>query len=190
MSTDDDDDYLSDKFLVAASSTPTKASSYSQLRKEAQKKAQLKNEQNRQKGRRQREIEAREEGLSKSLFDRAKEEEAAGTGSANKALSIMMKMGFKPGQSLGNTGDRDDAHARSGTPTAVVPTLSGATDEQKAVASPSPTDADADADILSDGGAPGPDSRPKHTTVPLPLQEWEGPSAPLFLSARVRRITY
>lgn len=186
---DDDDDYLSDKFLVAASSSSTKASSYTQLRKEAQKKAQLKNEQNKQKGRRQREIEAREEGLSKSLFDRAKEEEAAGTGSANKALSIMMKMGFKPGQSLGNAGDRDDTHARSGTPTTAAPTLSGASDEQKAVASPSPADADADVDAPPDDGVPGPDARPKHTTVPLPLQEWEGPSAPLFLSVRVRTIT-
>ncbi|KAF9469065.1 hypothetical protein BDZ94DRAFT_1286943 [Collybia nuda] len=53
------------------------------------------------KSRRQREIEAREEGLSKSLFERAKEEEDAGISPGNKALSMMMKMGFKPGQSLG-----------------------------------------------------------------------------------------
>jgi hypothetical protein len=100
---DDEDDYLSDKFLsgLVESSQP-KTKTYSDLRKEATRKSQLKNEQNRTKSRRQREEEAREEGLSKSLFERAEEEEAAGA-SGNKALAMMMKMGFKPGQSLGHT---------------------------------------------------------------------------------------
>ncbi|KIK65449.1 hypothetical protein GYMLUDRAFT_70560 [Collybiopsis luxurians FD-317 M1] len=49
----------------------------------------------------ERELEAREEGLSKSLFERAKEEEQKKGDSGNKGLSIMMKMGFKPGESLG-----------------------------------------------------------------------------------------
>jgi len=112
---DEDDDYLSDKFLVNPESTSkAKPSTYSQLRKEALKKAQLKNEQNKKKSRRQLEIESREEGLSKSLFERAREEEAAGIGSGNKALSIMMKMGFKPGQSLGNTGGHDHSEEQSG----------------------------------------------------------------------------
>ncbi|KAK0498471.1 hypothetical protein EDD18DRAFT_1071155 [Armillaria luteobubalina] len=53
----------------------------------------------------QREVESREEGLSKSLFTRAKEEQEAGIATGNKAMSIMMKMGFKPGQSLGKTDD-------------------------------------------------------------------------------------
>ncbi|KAF7331942.1 G-patch domain-containing protein [Mycena kentingensis (nom. inval.)] len=104
---DDDDDYLAniDKFLVAEPSTSSGPKSYSQLRKEAEKKSHEKNVQNRTKGRRQREVESREEGLNKSLFARAKEDEDAGVTSGNKALSIMMKMGFKPGQTLGNSED-------------------------------------------------------------------------------------
>ncbi|KAF7301424.1 G-patch domain-containing protein [Mycena indigotica] len=103
---DDEDDYLAnlDKFLVEPS-TSSGPKSYSQLRKEAEKKSRAKNEQNRVKGRRQREAESREEGLNKSLFTRAKEDEDAGLSSGNKALSIMMKMGFKPGQTLGNPDD-------------------------------------------------------------------------------------
>ncbi|EEB89775.1 hypothetical protein MPER_12095 [Moniliophthora perniciosa FA553] len=101
---DEEDDYLSDKFLIESTTTkPPGTKTYSQLRKDAQKLAQIKNEQNRQKSRRERELEAREEGLSKSLFHRAQEEEASGT--SNKALSIMMKMGFKPGESLGKVED-------------------------------------------------------------------------------------
>ncbi|KAK0231100.1 hypothetical protein IW262DRAFT_1445328 [Armillaria fumosa] len=101
---DDEDDYLSDKFLAAGTSS-TRPQTYSSLRKEAQKKSLLKNEQHRQKSRYQREVESREEGLSKSLFTRAKEEQEAGIATDNKAMSIMMKMGFKPGQSLGKTDD-------------------------------------------------------------------------------------
>ena len=175
----DEDDYLSAKYLVdAPQPAPTKT--YSQLRKDAQKRGQVKQEQNRVKSRRERELEAREEGLSKSLFERAKEEEEAGLGSGNKALSIMMKMGFKPGQSLGNAGDnevnRDNERekAQSSEPgpssppeatrgrtlgfagagtSAVVPTLSEEVDP--AIHEP----------------------QKPHTThmkVPLPLNEWAG----------------
>lgn len=174
---DDDDDYLSEKFLVNASATPSQPLSYSQLRKEAQKKAQLRNEENRHKSRRQLELEAREEGLSKSLFERAKEEEASGSGTSNKALSIMMKMGFKPGQSLGNTADQDDA---SSSPP--INASSTASDEQKPISSPLSSGLDAvstsDAHITVSR-----ETRAKHKTEPLPLQEWEGqsPQVPLFL---------
>ncbi|KAK0206236.1 hypothetical protein DFS33DRAFT_572726 [Desarmillaria ectypa] len=101
---DNEDDYLSDKFLVENTSS-TRPQTYSSLRKEVQKKSLLKNEQHRQKSRYQREVESREEGLSKSLFTRAKEEQEAGIATGNKAMSIMMKMGFTPGQSLGKTDD-------------------------------------------------------------------------------------
>ncbi|KAN0127040.1 RNA-binding domain containing protein [Russula decolorans] len=47
------------------------------------------------------ELDSREEGLSKSLFERAEDDKASGRGTENKALSMMMKMGFKPGQALG-----------------------------------------------------------------------------------------
>ena len=106
----DDDDYLSDKFLINTAE-PQKPKTYGEKRKEALFKSRLKNEQNRTKSRRQLEIESREEGLSKSLFERAEDDKASGRGSENKALSMMMKMGFKPGQALGVT-----AHADEGSP--------------------------------------------------------------------------
>lgn len=157
MSADDDDDYLSDKFLINASANTTaKSTTYSQIRKEAQKKAQQKNEQNRHKSRRQLELESREEGLSKSLFERAKEEEVSGlSGSSNKALSIMMKMGFKPGQSLGTVGhDQQDA----GEPIPATPQVSPSIGENTRGTSP---------------GHPTV-THTKHKTEPLPIQEWAG----------------
>lgn len=155
MFADEDDDYLSNKFLDDEQASSSKPTTYSQLRKAAQKKAQSKNEQNRIKSRRQREMESREEGLSKSLFERAKEEQAS-MKSGNKALSIMMKMGFKPGQALGNNDDmpsssppkndtEDGPHDTSNRPT---------TDET----------------------LPDMNIHPKHKTEPLPLNEWEGQS--------------
>ncbi|KAH9045654.1 hypothetical protein EDB85DRAFT_1884708 [Lactarius pseudohatsudake] len=105
----DDDDYLSDKFLVNTDE-PQKPKTYSEKRKEALFKSRLKNELNRTKTRRQLELESREEGLSKSLFERA-EDETSGRGSENKALSMMMKMGFKPGQTLGVTAHADEGSA-------------------------------------------------------------------------------
>lgn len=95
---DDEDDFMSDKFLVE-SSKPSQSKTYTEKREEASRKAQQQSAVNRTKSRR----EAREEGLRKSLFERAKEEEEQGVGTANKALNMMMKMGFKPGQGLGNS---------------------------------------------------------------------------------------
>jgi hypothetical protein len=102
-----EDDYLSDKFLINADAQSNVPKTYAQLRKERQKEAKLKNERNKLKSRRQLELESREEGLSKSLFERAKEEEESGIGRKSKALNIMMKMGFKPGQALGSTSQSD-----------------------------------------------------------------------------------
>ncbi|KAM5535641.1 hypothetical protein V8D89_010628 [Ganoderma adspersum] len=100
---DEEDDYLSDKFLAdltTSSSKTTAPKTYGDRRREALKRSALKNEQNRTKGRNEREREAREEALSRSLFERAREE-AEESGQQNKALAMMMKMGFKPGQALG-----------------------------------------------------------------------------------------
>jgi len=154
---DDDDDYLSDKFLINASAnTTTKPTTYSQIRKEAQKKAQQKNEQNRHKSRRQLELESREEGLSKSLFERAKEEEDSGlAGSSNKALSIMMKMGFKPGQSLGTVGHDQQGAGEPIPATTQVPPSIGENPEDASPAHPTVAHA-------------------KHKTEPLPIHEWAG----------------
>lgn len=148
---DSEDDYLAniDQFLV--DSKPTSApKTYSQIRKEAEKQSKLKNEQNRTKPLRQREIESRTEGLSKSLFERAKEEEDAGLGSGNKALSIMMKMGFKPGQALGKADE---------------PPVAAASDEQQPIAGPS----------NSDDSSSNP-KRLAHKVEPLPINEWAGRS--------------
>ncbi|KAF8076206.1 hypothetical protein FPV67DRAFT_1558720 [Lyophyllum atratum] len=97
-----------------------------------------------------RELEAREEGLSKSLFERAREEEDAGVSSGNKALSMMMKMGFKPGQALGKVEE---------------PTVKPASPVPQ-----DPSDAETEA---------GPSSRPSavksgHVVEPIPLSEWGG----------------
>lgn len=102
----DNDDYLSAKFLVNPAEITTTPKTYSQLRKEASKKSQEKNASNQRKSRRQRELESREEGLNKSLIEKAQEEEQAGVGRGNKALAMMMKMGFTPGQSLGRQVER------------------------------------------------------------------------------------
>ena len=89
-SNDDEDDYLSDKFLFAseAAASSSKAQTYSERRKQAQKQSDLKNKQNRTKSRRERELEAREEGLKRSLFERAKEEEEQ-HGKQNKAMNML-----------------------------------------------------------------------------------------------------
>ncbi|KAF8165152.1 hypothetical protein B0H34DRAFT_687998 [Crassisporium funariophilum] len=161
----DDDDYLSNKFLEGAS-TSSKPTTYSQIRKAAQKKAQLRNEQNRTKSRRQREIDSREEGLSKSLFERAKEDEEAGIGSGNKALSIMMKMGFKPGQALGNDHQASPSLSSSNVS---EPNFSRASVNDHRYASSSPSQAATSEDIQSVTT-----SHTKHKVEPLPLNEWAG----------------
>ncbi|KAG6833746.1 hypothetical protein H0H87_001178 [Tephrocybe sp. NHM501043] len=146
----DEDDYLSDKFLIPDAPTAAKTKTYAQLRKEAEKKAQLKNEQNRIKSRRQRELEAREEGLSKSLFERAKEEQDAGISSGNKALTMMMKMGFKPGQSLGKI-------------------------EEPSVKRPAALHEETQPGVGPSSPGPGPTPPASgHLVKPLPLNEWTG----------------
>ncbi|KAL4241572.1 G patch domain-containing protein 11 [Abortiporus biennis] len=171
----DDDDYLSDKFLVESIQTSSSApKSYSQRRKEAQKQAALKNEENRRKSRRQLELESREEGLSKSLFERAKEEESMGQ--QNKALSMMMKMGFKPGQSLGVSSEDADSSASA--------SREKSPEVQSTVVPP-----------VQLNNSSGP-SNPSHLVNPLPLNEWAGrkgiglgkrPASPTF-SERVAKM--
>lgn len=146
---EDEDDYLSDKFLVDAAAAAS-AKTYSDRRKEAQRLAAIKNEQNRKKSRRELEQESREEGLRKSLFERAKDEEET-RGAPSKALSMMMKMGFQPGQALGK---QDDGVVASASQT------------------PEPASADEPA-------APRP-STAGHRLEPLPLNEWQGASPPSF----------
>ncbi|KAJ7937221.1 hypothetical protein B0H13DRAFT_2226614 [Mycena leptocephala] len=98
-----------------------------------------------------REVESRTEGLSKSLFERAKDEEDAGLVSGNKALSIMMKMGFKPGQALGATEDEG-----------LRPLDAPETPPDDPIAGPSNPDLSANSKRL------------QHKVEPLPINEWAG----------------
>jgi hypothetical protein len=90
---DAEDDYLSDKFLAdTLASSSSKNTTYAERRREAQRKAELKNAQNRKKSRRQLEEESRQEGLSKSLFEKVREEEQVGIGGGSKAMAMMLKV--------------------------------------------------------------------------------------------------
>ncbi|TFK43348.1 hypothetical protein BDQ12DRAFT_674821 [Crucibulum laeve] len=157
---DDEDDYLSDKFLLGTSAAPPQPKTYSHIRKEAEKQSQLKNEQNKTKGRRQREIEAREEGLRKSLFERAKED--AALGQSNKALSIMMKMGFKPGQTLGNVEENARESSSAGPSREASESRTQSRNDDRGFTP----------DRMTESPPPEPNSH--HMAVPLPLNEWTG----------------
>ncbi|KAL5638305.1 hypothetical protein ACGC1H_005103 [Rhizoctonia solani] len=98
---DEEDDYLSDKFLASleAPKPTTSNISYAERRRVAQRESERKRLEGRVKSRREMEEEARREGLSRSLFE--KENGAEDGQPSNKAMSMMLKMGFKPGESLG-----------------------------------------------------------------------------------------
>ncbi|KAI0069009.1 hypothetical protein BV25DRAFT_1792352 [Artomyces pyxidatus] len=149
---DDEDDYLSDKYLQLEATAPSQPKTYHDKRKEALKRAQIKNEQNRTKSRRQLELESREEGLSKSLFERANEEQASGSGPGNKALAMMMKMGFKPGQSLGKVEDNPPPKASPPVEKNTAATATQSLEGQEAVEQ----------------------KKMGHIVQPLPLNEWAG----------------
>jgi hypothetical protein len=188
---DDEDDYLSDKFLVdtsaasGSSSSKTKPTTYSELRKEAQKKSHLKNEQNRKKSQK----EVREEGLSKSLFERAEEEKETGLSSGSKALSMMMKMGFTPGQSLGKRQDEDGPDATALREPASRSVGLGSSEEtsERDVRPPAPTFQLGSASTTTTAGLEETETDPSkskskprsgHRLEPLPLLEWEGAHLP------------
>ncbi|KIO28850.1 hypothetical protein M407DRAFT_71300 [Tulasnella calospora MUT 4182] len=124
---EEEDDYLSDKFLAQLEqSSSNKPRTYHERRREVKRSAEQKNIANRIRSRREIEEESRREGLSKSLFERAREEEdrarkrrklsesdqegfPSDPGEPeqpkNKALAMMLRMGFKEGQSLGKADD-------------------------------------------------------------------------------------
>ena len=168
LMSDDEDDYLSDKFLaqLEAASKPPQPKSYTDRRKQALKRSQLLDKQNRKKSQKQVEVEAREEGLQTSLIQKA-QEEAQESGKQNKALAIMMKMGFKPGQTLG------ESHDESSSP----PSAGGTLGSAQVTKMPDVTgELDAEAETL----APPPEPRTsafaayKHRAEPLSIKEWSG----------------
>jgi G-patch domain len=205
MASDDEDDYLSAKFLdepSPASSSSKKPKTYSDIRKDAQKRSQLKQEQNRRKSRKERELEAREEGLSKSLFERAKEEEEAGL-PQNKALSMMMKMGFKPGQSLGASASTPvDEEMPTGEENGMgnmrrglgMSSSTGLGFERVSYAAPPPDESKQTSELSREASStPAPVSK-SHLVEPLPLLEWKGMLAvsdiAYYLTKPVSAITY
>ena len=165
---DDEDDYLSDKFLarLEAASKPQQPKSYTERRKQALKQSQLLNQHNQQKSRKQMELEAREEGLQTNLIQKA-QEEAKQSGKQNKALAIMMKMGFKPGQSLG------ESHEESSSPSSIGGNIGSS---HPADTSGAAEERDSEADTSTPPSEPRTSALAayKHRAEPLPIKEWSG----------------
>jgi G-patch domain len=180
---DNDEDYLSDKFLTVAE--PQKLKTYTENRKEALRKSHFKNERNRTKSRRQLELESREEGLSKSLFERAEDDKASGHGPENKALSMMIRMGFRPGQTLGmptEVGEHAEASSSLQPPPPSVLTTH-------------PTSPCCDVDpSQEETSIPQPVKQERPLANPLPLSEWAGTftffSSPPFTSIAFLACTF
>lgn len=127
---DEEDDYMSNDLLAEIAQAETKKGkngpkSYVQLRKDAQRR---KEEKGYIKPRAEREREAREEGLRRNLMtaendnvdsssnggiDTSDGSASAAPPPSNKALSMMMKMGFKPGEALGRKEPTSNAASTS-----------------------------------------------------------------------------
>jgi len=118
--TDEEEDYLSDKFLQQLTSKvpPSSSKSYAERRKEAQRQAEIRNLAGRTKSRKELEKEALEtlkEGLNTSLFEKERLAAAEG-GAQSKAMKMMSKMGFKPGQALGRQEKTSQISGADGAP--------------------------------------------------------------------------
>lgn len=127
---EDEDDFMSDKFLAQAADAEASKGpkSYTQRRKEALKRSE---ERGNVKSRKEREKEAREEGLRRNLLLQREDDpsdsngsngnagQPSGSGSGNKALEMMMKMGFKLGEALGK---KQDPKSSSSTSASAQPT--------------------------------------------------------------------
>ena len=162
MASDIEDDYLSDKFLLeSAASTSHKALTYAQRRKEAQRQSERKNVENKKKSRRQLEEEAREEGLNQILFERAQAEERK-LGHRNKAMRMMLKMGFKPGETLGR--NEDESSTRADASEAGVAPVATGTSTPTAPAEPEAYSTETSAAL----------AQQRHRAVPLSLDAWSG----------------
>ena len=98
----DEDDYMSAAFVSETPSAPSKPTTYAELRKAARRRGEDSVIRNAKRPRHEREAEAREQALNRSLFDTpTPDSPVPAAAPANKALGMMMRMGFKPGQALG-----------------------------------------------------------------------------------------
>lgn len=93
MSDSEEDDFMSDKFLVDTPKQPP--ATYSARRNISTLQSLRKGQANQQKTHKQLEEERRREGLSTNIL------EAGSSNGGNKALQFMQKMGWKPGEGLG-----------------------------------------------------------------------------------------
>ena len=110
---DDEDDFMSDKFLVEASSTSKMPSAYSERRAAQQLKSMRTGQAKNQLTHKQEEAVRRREGLNTSLFDeyrttQSKQGESSKAGESTKvtsggakAMAMMQKMGWSVGEGLG-----------------------------------------------------------------------------------------
>ncbi len=103
---DEEEDYLSEKFLARiAAQSSSGSKTYSQRRREAQLQSEIRNLSGRARSKKEIErenLEALKEGMGTSLFER---EKLGQVGGPSKAMNMMAKMGFKPGQTLGQQRD-------------------------------------------------------------------------------------
>ena len=138
--------------------------------------------------RRRKEQEERELIMDRLLDEERAQEEARGSGRENKALAMMMKMGFKPGQALGrDEGEAAEAEAEAaagGAP--VLPEAAGGGDavahREHAVSAGERESVDAEqsragigANVKAEASEEARE-RPQegHRKVPLAINEWEG----------------
>ena len=105
-SSESEDDFMSDKFLVESAPARSTQQTYLDRRKAAQKK----HLESQPKSLKLREEEKRRKGLETSLFagveqDANKPGESSKPAVGGKAMSMMMKMGWKVGEGLGKKGN-------------------------------------------------------------------------------------
>jgi hypothetical protein len=103
-----EDDFMSDKYLVEPPAKKPTHQTYAQRRSLAAKK----HLESQPKPRAVREEEARRKALETSLFERG-EEQGVGAG---KAMGLMMKMGWKPGEGLGKRAEEPQEKIRARSP--------------------------------------------------------------------------
>ena len=162
---DEEDDYLSDKFLLASSSkASSKPQTYAERRKAAQRTSETLNVANRKKSRRAREEESREEGLGVSLFERARNEQGG-----SKALGLMKMMGYKEGEALGAKPDLQAGEAE------VVEQRSGVSRRlEEAEEKEDNSDWETPRAGLGRSTSAGLGAITQHRKVPLPVDIWSG----------------
>ncbi len=198
---DSEDDFMSDKFLnPTASSSSSTTHNNNTTYADRRKAALLKQRQSQQKPLKQREEEARRKGLGRSLFAGLEKEgsgaagERGGSGNVDsskvggKALGMMMKMGWKPGEALGKVQiDSPTSISDQSRETGALERLTSKEEEPDEYPSPagigigfsrkrqrstSPLQSTTSTTDLS--AAPPPNSKPRIAAEPIRISMWSG----------------